>query len=277
MDSLSQSEKDLKYYIMEMENIPNSVILTSGILPEELEDDHKTMLNKERKKYADIVGWLRYYLLNEKERESYLESRCANYQPFAQLIVSRLKLIEEIFKRIPLLQIKFSSPIEYCFKSQWEICQRTFHEIGLLDNPIITGKRDAIDTYTKKLQEFADKPFPLKFQLTNNESTEKYATEYRITKLTPNTIQKSPFKDIFNKYIFNQKEAEYILLNFNLNKKYVSNILIFASFISQVDFDFRNNIFPKYIKIHKRCWREIRKNQNLASIYIKEDGNLLTG
>jgi|GEM_PF-6797856 len=281
------TKETIAYHIRGIEHLPDSLVKRSGILPKYLEDNQKHILDKTREKYQAIACLLRVWLLNQTVLlPSQFLPVLEAYAPHAEIALARLKIIQEIFKRVQVLRESFSSAIEFWWNVQWQSCQSNLKDTGLLGKPNTNGKRQVLDSHLKTLKQYGERPYTSTIKMINDSDWQPME-QSMVEKLPTETDIERQYKNDLNRYLnenrrhLNNQLSTAKVHRFQILKpdnppQFAKTMYIYAAQLAAKDDHFRNHIFSEFNATEKRNLRLIRNNKDLKNAYIDCDGNLVT-
>lgn len=285
-----KAKENVSYYIEGIKHLPHSIVKNRGILPEELEGNQKYVFGKVQKLYEAIAYWLEFYVLNKKKNPSQCYVNTINSKPHAEITLSRLKLVQEMFLKIHVLQEHFSTPYDFWWFIEWENCELGLSKIGLLDEPVIVGKERSARDHLKKLKKYEEEPVVSTIKFINSIKGSDYGWQEvsrdKIKQLPSETDIERQHRLVYSKYLQENKKflkedistvkvARIQLVKQNPKTKYIDGMYRFAAELAGKDIHFKRGAFTEFTKINRRCTRQIKDDPNLKSMYIKKDGELL--
>lgn len=215
--------------------------------------DQKKLLAAVRKQYRATAEWLEYYLLDKTDLLPELTTTDkVNFKPFAEVSLAKLKLIQELYSRVPAINEVFDSPGQVWLESEYSSCWGWLHTTFIGNLPIspdpeqsIKGKGD-MRNFTRKAIE-----------------------HYRDGKCDPSRLGRGAAINNFYLRYFPSTLEDYLRLFF------WGQLHEIASALSQ-DKDFDTDHWLPYWRAQRRFYNRVKNTSSLQFLYIDGAGKLHT-
>ena len=265
-------ESTTKLWIERIPSIPDKVIESVGILPDYLEGNHKVILSIQKHELEIISLWLKFYLLGDTKVIPVLVPKHLIFKPLVELILSDLKVLQELYLKLIWYQEIYSSPFEALWWINFELYKNRLEINGILGDVSFSGKRKEFNYYSKEIKKYENEDFS---RLKEDIKSPRFFLE-NTKNLHIETEAEKQIKEFCNNYRANIGIAEGIkritleTKNFNHWIAYKELSLL----LSLTDSHFKRT-WEDNNRITSRVMREYRNNPKFKHLKIKTDGSLL--
>ncbi|MGE5659582.1 MAG: hypothetical protein ACM37W_23555 [Actinomycetota bacterium] len=233
-------------YIKAFGYLPDFILKANHILPSNLEGNFRRLLNHCREVFKAIQEWILHF---ERQSNNPLISDPPDlyfswkidFKSHAQEAWALLNLCQEIVKRAPFLgkeSQEFPIATELWWSCHFERLQEAFFRNGIISQRAERhGKQSCCDEALKRIQEDFNTLHQRRFA---------------------NSSQIDPTQ----------------IVTWDATEE---ALRLWAEYLAQIDTEFRQKIYPNYIKIQKRLFRSVRNNPNLQLMVLEPDDSLYVG
>jgi hypothetical protein len=209
-------------------------------------NEEKELIEGIREIYYWTEQWLSYYLLEQHQIKQQLVSTDGkHFQSHAELSVALYRLCQEAYRYPAGWATEFfGSPAGVWLSCEYERCLLGFENSGLIGKPLLISKRE----FEANMGEFWGK----QSRGHREETTGRLRAPEKLREIYPEYKQGTPVKHVSPFYM----------------------LILTASYIANVNRQFREGIYRDYWKAEKRHARAILKNPNIHRIWLTPSGDL---